>query len=87
MRKLRAEGASLRAISDKMKAAGVWITYQGAKNALAAADRPADRTHRHQSNVSFGLYNEANSCLFVPPCARCADFYLPRCGVIRYAVG
>jgi putative DNA-invertase from lambdoid prophage Rac len=41
MRKLRAEGASLRAISDKMKAAGVSITHQGVKNALAAADRPA----------------------------------------------
>ena len=38
MRKLRAEGASLRAISDKMKAAGVSITHQGVKNALAAAD-------------------------------------------------
>jgi putative DNA-invertase from lambdoid prophage Rac len=41
MRKLRAEGASLRAISDKMKAAGVSITHQGVKNALAAADRSA----------------------------------------------
>jgi DNA invertase Pin-like site-specific DNA recombinase len=41
MRKLRAEGASLRAISDKMKAAGVSITHQGVKNALAAANRPA----------------------------------------------
>ena len=40
MRKLRAEGASLRAISDKMEAAGVSITHQGVKNALAAADRP-----------------------------------------------
>jgi hypothetical protein len=41
MRKLWAEGASLRAISDKMKAAGVSITHQGVKNALAAANRPA----------------------------------------------
>jgi hypothetical protein len=41
MRKLRAAGASLRAISDKMKAAGVSITYQGVKNALTAANRPA----------------------------------------------
>jgi putative DNA-invertase from lambdoid prophage Rac len=40
MRKLRAEGASLRAISDKMKADGVSITHQGVKNALAAANRP-----------------------------------------------
>ena len=41
MRQLRAEGASLRAISDKMKAAGVSITHQGVKNAFAAADRLA----------------------------------------------
>jgi putative DNA-invertase from lambdoid prophage Rac len=41
MRKLRAAGASLRAISDKMKAAGVSITHQGVKNVLAAANRPA----------------------------------------------
>jgi hypothetical protein len=41
MRKLRAEGASLRAISNNMKAAGVSITHQGVKSALAAADRPA----------------------------------------------
>jgi hypothetical protein len=39
MRKLRAEGASLRAISDKMKMAGVSITHHGVKKALAAADR------------------------------------------------
>jgi hypothetical protein len=41
MRKLRAEGASLRAISNNIKAAGVSITHQGVKSALAAADRPA----------------------------------------------
>jgi putative DNA-invertase from lambdoid prophage Rac len=41
MRKMRAEGASLRAISDKMKAAGLSVTHQGVKNALAAANRLA----------------------------------------------
>jgi hypothetical protein len=41
MRKLRAAGASLRAISDKMKPGSVSITHQGVKNALAAVNRPA----------------------------------------------
>ena len=38
MRKLRAEGAPLRAIADKMKAVGVSISHVGVKKALAAAD-------------------------------------------------
>ena len=39
MRKLRDQGLALRAIAEKMKAAGVSISHAGVKNALAAADR------------------------------------------------
>jgi DNA invertase Pin-like site-specific DNA recombinase len=41
MRKLRDQGLALRAIADRMKAAGVAISHVGVKNALAAAERPA----------------------------------------------
>ena len=39
MRKLRDQGLALRAIAEKMKAAGVSISHAGVKNALAAAER------------------------------------------------
>ena len=39
MRKLRDQGLALRAIAEKMKAAGVSISHAGVKNALTAADR------------------------------------------------
>ena len=41
MKRLRAKGLPLRAISDKMKAAGVSISHQGVKKVLAAAARRA----------------------------------------------
>jgi hypothetical protein len=40
MLKLRDQDLALRAISAKMKAAGVSISHAGVKNALAAADLP-----------------------------------------------
>ena len=41
MQKLREQGLALRAIADKMKAAGVSISHAGVKNALVAAERSA----------------------------------------------
>jgi len=41
MRELRDQGLSLRAIADRMKAAGFSISHAGVKNALAAAERNA----------------------------------------------
>jgi hypothetical protein len=41
MRKLRDQGLPLRAISEKMKAAGISISHAGVKNALVAAARHA----------------------------------------------
>jgi DNA invertase Pin-like site-specific DNA recombinase len=41
MRKLREQGLALRAIADRMKAAGVSISHVGVKNALVAAERGA----------------------------------------------
>jgi putative DNA-invertase from lambdoid prophage Rac len=40
MRALRAEGAPLRAIADKITAGGVPISFAGVKKVLEAADRP-----------------------------------------------
>ena len=39
MQRLRANGASLRSISDAMKHGGVEISHVGVGNALAAADK------------------------------------------------
>jgi len=44
MRALRAEGAPLRAIADKITADGVPVSFAGVKKILAAADRPTLRT-------------------------------------------
>jgi putative DNA-invertase from lambdoid prophage Rac len=41
MKRLRATGLALRAISDKLKASGVSISHQGVKKVLAAAKRRA----------------------------------------------
>jgi putative DNA-invertase from lambdoid prophage Rac len=41
MRKMRAEGIALRTIAEKMAAAGIKISHEGVKGALAAADRLA----------------------------------------------
>ena len=41
MRKLKDQGLALRAIADKMKAAGVSISHVGVKKALLAANRPS----------------------------------------------
>jgi hypothetical protein len=39
MKRLRDRKMSLRAIADRMRAAGVRISHMGVKKALAAADR------------------------------------------------
>ena len=39
MRRLKDQGLALRAIADKMTAAGVPISHVGVKKALAAVDR------------------------------------------------
>jgi putative DNA-invertase from lambdoid prophage Rac len=41
MRRLRAKGLALRAIAEKLKAAGIPISHQGVKKVLAAAKRRA----------------------------------------------